>query len=239
MGECLLRSHVAQGLASPPAKRATGCREHQPSNLARVPRAKRLSDRRVLGVDGHKLPRASEAGDKLTADNEALLVRERERLARLERGQRRCKADRPGDAVEHDIGLDIPCQLSSFLGSDARVLNAELCRLGGQKLSVRARAETDHSEAIGIVAHHLERLNPDRPRRAEDHDAAHAATRRWSAWCRECRSQRRSCPLHRFRHRGCLPTARSRAPEESRRSPASRRPGLRAPGRTRQQRHRW
>ena len=116
---------VAAAAAERPARRG----EHEAAHLVVGARAQRLRDRRVLGVDGHDLARAREAGHEVAADDERLLVGERERGAALERRERRRQADRPGDAVQHDVGVDVAHELHGLVDADRGVLDAELRRL--------------------------------------------------------------------------------------------------------------
>ena len=67
--------------------------------------AQRLRDGRVLGVDRHDLVGSLPRGvHQPAADDERLLVGEREGAARPQRGERRPQPDRACDAVEHDVG---------------------------------------------------------------------------------------------------------------------------------------
>ena len=117
MGERLGGRDGFERGAAATAERTAGCRQHEPADLVALARAQRLRDRRVLGVDRHDLSGTRECGDEVAADDERLLVRERERAARLERRERRAEPDRAGDAVEHDVGLDVADEL---LGLDPR-----------------------------------------------------------------------------------------------------------------------
>ena len=130
---------VRERLARAAAERAAGCRQHEPADLGGLARAQRLRDRGVLGVDRHDLPGPRSRGDEVAADDERLLVGERERAARLERRERRAEADRPGDAVQDDVGLDIPHQLLGLVGAERGVLDAELVGLRQHRGAVRAR----------------------------------------------------------------------------------------------------
>ena len=94
MRERLLGRDIRQLIAGAPAERTAGCREHQPAHLAVLARAQRLRDRRVLGVDGDDLPGPRRRCHQLAADDERLLVGEREGGSGLEHRQGRAR-DRP------------------------------------------------------------------------------------------------------------------------------------------------
>ena len=155
------------------AEGSTGCRQHEPAHLGVLAGAQRLRDRRVLGVDGDDLAGPRDRGDQLTAHDQGLLVRERERAAGLERSERRAETDGPGDAVEHDVGIDIAHQLLGLVGAERGVLDLEVLGLRVEGGAVGAGGETDDLEAPRVGADHLESLGADRAGGSEDDDAAH------------------------------------------------------------------
>ena len=53
------------------------------------------------------------------------------------------EADRAGDAVEHDVGVDVAHELHGLVGAERGVLDAELRRLRLEQRAVRARREPD------------------------------------------------------------------------------------------------
>ncbi|GAA3136803.1 hypothetical protein GCM10020001_069170 [Nonomuraea salmonea] len=59
----------------------------------------------VLGVDGQDLARRGQPLDQWPADDQGLLVGQREQAARLEGDQGGGQAERAGDAVEHHVAL--------------------------------------------------------------------------------------------------------------------------------------
>ena len=79
------RSDARERAAERPAARG----QHQPAYLVGPPAAQALGDRRVLGVHRHDLPGRGRGLDQRAADDERLLVGQRERAAGGERGQRR------------------------------------------------------------------------------------------------------------------------------------------------------
>ena len=159
-----------------PRNGTTGCRQHEPAHLGVLARAQRLRDRGVLGVDRDDLARSRQRGDQVAADDERLLVRERERAARLERRECGSEPDRAGDAVEDDVGLDIPHQLLGLVGAERGVLDAELGGLRVQRRAVRAGRQADDLEPAGVRADDVERLRADRSGGAEDQHASHPAS---------------------------------------------------------------
>ena len=102
----------------------------------------------MLGVDRNDLTRPRARGDEVAADDERLLVGEREGAAGLERGERRAEPDGSGDAVQDDVGLDIPHELLRLVGAERGVLDAELGRLRVESRAVRPGREPDDLEAI-------------------------------------------------------------------------------------------
>lgn len=146
----------------------------------------------MLRVDGDDL-RSALLGfpeDELTGDDERFLVRQREPLARADRGVRRPKAQRADEGADDDVGgrqrRDLVEPLAAvddadpaaggqqgleargFLGTGNR---DELGPVGGdlvgQPLDRAAGGEGDGPEPIGKSGDHLQRGAPDGPRRAE------------------------------------------------------------------------
>ena len=90
----LLGRHVASSVAAPAAERPSAGGEHQPLDLAAAPAAQALGQRRVLGVDGHDLPRRRGPRHERAPDDQRLLVRQREDAAGAQGRQRRRQTDR-------------------------------------------------------------------------------------------------------------------------------------------------
>ena len=147
----------------------------------------------MLGIDGNDLVRPLHRGeDERTARDERLLVREGEGRARSERGERRAEPHRARHAVEDHIGPDSSrlgdgrlARLDPDAGSASATTRAaassatatkpdtELARLGNERVDAAAPGgERDHVEAVAIAANDVERLGPDRPRRAQHRDGA-------------------------------------------------------------------
>ena len=116
----------------------------------------------MLGVDRHDLAGPGEPGDEVAADDERLLVGERERGAALEGRDRRCESDRAGDAVQHDVGVDVANELHGLVDADGGLLDVELRRLLGEERPVRADTESDHVEPARVRPDDVEGLRADR-----------------------------------------------------------------------------
>src|SRR6266540_4345026 len=138
-------------------------------------------------------PRAR--GDQRPADYQALLVRERQPPAGLQRPKRRQQADRPGDAVEHDLGAVQGRELAHRLGADLEAaagrqvagelrrlgvvdqrdhLGTQVAGLGGEPGSRAPRRQRHHPEAPVRLADDVDRLLADGAGRAEQRHAGRA-----------------------------------------------------------------
>ncbi len=177
MGESLCRSHPGQRCTAPAAERAARCRQDQALHLRRSARPERLSDRGVLGVDGDQLPRCGGALDELPADDQRLLVRERQQGTGLEGGERGPEADRPGDAVQHHIRLDAAHETLGVGGAERGLVHTEPLGLRRKSLDIATRGEADDAEPLRVRRDDVEGLRTDRPGRAEDDYSAHASHR--------------------------------------------------------------
>ena len=82
--------------------------------------------------------------------------------AALERRERRRQADRAGDAVEHDVGLDVAHELHGLVDAERGVLDPELRRLRLEQRAVRAGREAHDLEAPRVRPDDLESLGADR-----------------------------------------------------------------------------
>ena len=103
--------------------------------------------------------------------NEALLVRERERDAVLQGPERRADAGEPDDRVQDDIRL-APLEEGHRVAADLDVVDLVL----GRELLERSRPRHERADLeVGMCADDVEGLTADRPGRAEDRDAFHAA----------------------------------------------------------------
>ena len=172
---------------------------------ARPLAGEQLVQRGMLGVDGQDLRagRLRERHHELAADDERLLVGEREVDPLPERGDGRAEAGGADERVEHEVGARLehephePLGAAQHLavgpglgGARARVgigqrdaIDAEEPRLLDQGLRRALRAQADELE-LGIARDDVERLGADRAGRAEDEEAAgHVRRHSRRRWC--------------------------------------------------------
>ena len=164
MRERLLGRDVAELVGGEPAERAAARGEDEALRLAEE---RALEDRRVLAVDRDQLALAAGSGlqRELAGGDEALLVRERERDAVLERPHRRHQAGEADDGVQHDVRLGALEQLGR-VSPGLRQRREPVDRL-------RPRRRRDELE-LRMRVDHLDRLAPDRAGRAEQGDPLHS-----------------------------------------------------------------
>ena len=67
---------------------------------------------------------------------------------RLERGERGRETHRAGDAVEHDVGLDVAHELLGLVGAERGVLDAELRGLRLERARFEPAGEPDDLEPV-------------------------------------------------------------------------------------------
>ena len=118
--------------------------------------------RGVLGVDRHDLAGLREPRDEIAADDERLLVGERERRAALERREGRPEADRAGDAVQHHVGVDVAHELHGLVDAERGVLDAELGGLRLEHAPGSSRPRARRPRIAGVRADDVEGLGADR-----------------------------------------------------------------------------
>ena len=87
----------ASSLAGPPAERSAAGGEHQAAHLVGATAAQALRERAVLAVDRHDLAGRASAVTTGAADDQRLLVGQREGVTGLERRHRGAQPDRAGD----------------------------------------------------------------------------------------------------------------------------------------------
>ena len=104
--ERLLDRHVLELGARAAAERAARGGQHELVDGARPLAGQQLVQRRVLGVDRDErgAGRLGQRGDELAADDQRLLVGQREVDALAERGDRRPEAGRADERVEDEVG---------------------------------------------------------------------------------------------------------------------------------------
>ena len=145
--------------------------QHDPGDRLGRPPLEALVEGRVLAVDGQQEAAAAcmRGRRQLTGGDEALLVRERERHAGLERPQRRPHPREADDRVQDDVG-PAPLEQLDRITAHLGVLDA-VC--GGKRGELR-RARLERAEPQGWVCRNdLDRLTADRTRGAQEGDTFH------------------------------------------------------------------
>jgi hypothetical protein len=186
------------------AEGAAGGRDDEFAYVGSRPGGERLEERGVLGVDRDDLPGLGDGLDQRPADDERLLVGEREGAARFERGEGGREADGAGDAVQHGVagrggelgggvgpGQDLGGRLAAVLpgqrlaqrghgvlaGHRDRV-DAQPPRLLGQESDPAARGgERGDAETVGVAQDQVDGLRADGPGGAEDDEVPAAFAR--------------------------------------------------------------
>ena len=118
---CASASSTVTSSSSARVRPRNGPPEAVRTSLSTVPGAlggEQLVQRRVLGVDGDDLRagRLGERHDELAADDERLLVGQREVDALAERRDRRPQAGRADERVEHEVGARLEHEPHEPLG---------------------------------------------------------------------------------------------------------------------------
>ena len=108
----------------------------------------------MLGVDRARSGRAWRgSSDQRAADDQRLLVGQRERVAGVQRRQRRAQPDRAGDAVEHDVARPARRPRSRRPRPARTYAGRELGHLLLEQLGVAAaRGQPDHPEPVRVGA---------------------------------------------------------------------------------------
>ena len=142
----LLDGDVRQLRARAAAERAARGRDHERVHLLRLPPLEALQRRRVLAVDREQ--RAAAAGARRSREragrHEALLVRERERDAALQRPEGRADPGEADDRVEDDVRLGPLEQLgrvAAHLGQRREPVDRRRARRGRDELELRVRSD--------------------------------------------------------------------------------------------------
>ena len=199
--QCLLRGDLAQRLTAAATEGSTARSHDQSPHLLGAATAKALRDRRVLRVHRDDLVRLRRCLDQRSADDERLLVGQRQRGPLSERRQRRAQPDGAGDPVEDDVGaapsgrhrsvrpdhdLGPVCRAAGSRGiptdrlSDLLVgavrdrdeIHLEGDGLLGHEVEVGAGRQGDHTEAVQVACDDVQGLGADGAGGAEDGDAA-------------------------------------------------------------------
>ena len=168
MCERLLGRDVGELVARASAERAARAREDERVHLLPLSALETLGERGVLGVHREDASAAAaHRGERqLAGGDEALLVREREVDAVLERPEGGVNAGEPDDGVQHDVWL---CPLEQ-LGEIA----ADLLQRGVDVVERRRAGGHGAERELRVRCDDLDRLTPDRAGGAEEGDALHA-----------------------------------------------------------------
>ena len=176
-----------------PAKRTARRREHEPVDGAGALAGDQLVQRGVLGVDGQDLGARGlgERHHELAADDERLLVGEREIDALAERRDRRAEPGRADEGVQDEVGGGLHDEPHETLGpgehlavgprlgrarggvgiGEGDAIDAMLARLRDERLPRALGRQPDELEVVGALED-LERLGSDRAGRPQDEQAA-------------------------------------------------------------------
>jgi hypothetical protein len=139
----------------------------------------------VLAIHRHEIATApaQRRQNERPADDERLLVREREPLAGLERAERGLQPGRAHDGVDHDLRIGVRRGLSQrgralppTRGRRDRTVH-EHHQVGIVPLDLRRelgsismRRECHHAKTVTVPFQHRERTAADRARRAQERD---------------------------------------------------------------------
>ena len=227
MRERLLGRDVLELGARAAAERAAGTGEDERVDLLRLAPLEALEERRVLAVDRQDpaaapLPRGE---GELAGGDEALLVREREVDAALERPERRVHSGEADDGVEDDVRLRALEQLGQVASDllQRRVDVVERRRAGGRGAELELRDAPRRSRSPGGRSSRspraARRVSPAkctksapsgirRRRRGSRRPARRRAGRRSGRACRRGRPAAFPCPSP--RGRASSPTRRGR-----------------------------
>ncbi len=135
----------------------------------RLPSLEALERSGVLAVDRKEEPSTplSRSERELTGRDEALLVRQRERDAPLQRPESRRQTGKADDRVQDDVGRRV-VQQRSQVASRLDVLDTVL---GGERPEL-ARPGCERADLeVGVPVDDLQRLTADRARCAQNGDA--------------------------------------------------------------------
>ena len=171
MRQRVRRRHLGKVASHTAAERASGGRQDEAGDGCRVAALEALMECRMLAVDGEQQPSAPASGGdrELACGDKALLVRERERHAVLERPERRANAREADDRVEDDVRRR-PLEELDRVTADLHVLDAVL---RGERVQ-RRRAGLQRAQLeVGVRGDDLDGLTTDRAGCSEQGDALH------------------------------------------------------------------
>ncbi len=121
MRECVGRRHRGEFGSRASAEGPAGGSEPDACRVAGILAEVALEDRRVLRVDREQLTGLRKARDELAADNERLLVREREGLVGGQGRNGSAQAGSTHQRVEYEVGIGAGCQIDDGLERRTRL----------------------------------------------------------------------------------------------------------------------
>ena len=185
-----------EGRGIPIAKRSAAGRHDETAQARTSLPAQTLMDGGVLAVDGQDLGSrgARQFHQELAGHDQGLLVGQGEILAALEDAPRGFHAGRTDDPVNGQVELGLTGHFAQCLraGAQRHPLGQRLAqRIGrgrirdrhdrgskfasllGERLPGSAGGERPHAQPVGVIAHDVERLGPDRAGAAEEGEGLH------------------------------------------------------------------
>ena len=124
----------------------------------------------MFAIDGTEaVPRPTrQPADQMPGGDEDLLVREGDALSLFERGDGRAERRDAGRRDEDHVSVRLRRQRDEGVRSERRARGRELHRQVVEGVRVAIRAERDKAQSIGLRAHDIQGLPPDRTGGAED-----------------------------------------------------------------------
>ena len=149
VGGRLLGRHVDQLLAGAASEGPAAGGHDETADVIVAFSAQGLRQRRVLGVDRDELAGLGRTGDQLAADDQRLLVGQRQGGARLERSQRGQQSDGAGHAVEHHVARRAR-DLDSSVGASHEARDPVIALVVSALLGLGVEGELDVLRGLGL-----------------------------------------------------------------------------------------
>ncbi|CAL2071510.1 hypothetical protein GPN2_22132 [Streptomyces murinus] len=205
VGEGVLDGDVREVRLAAAAEGAAGGGDDQLAHIGAGAGGEGLEEGGVLGVDRDDLAGLGQRGDQRTADDQRLLVGEREGAARLQGGEGRRETDGAGDAVQHGVavgrgqlggrlrsGEDLGQRLARAVRGGERLAQGRYDVLAGDRDGAHPQpvrllgeerdpaavgGQRGDAEAVGVAQHEVDGLGADGSGGAEDHHVLGAVAR--------------------------------------------------------------
>jgi hypothetical protein len=128
----------------------------------------------VLAVDWPQaLPGpACQATDEVAGGHEDLLVGERDTFSILESRYGRAQCRDAGRRDEDEVRIRVCRERNESVWAERRPRRRKLHRKLAKAIDIAVRAERDDPQAVGVRAHDIQRLAPDRTGGAKDRDGS-------------------------------------------------------------------